>query len=96
MKKVKSIIGAQAERLEKKWERLSVQRQRKIIKYSFLGYVFLTLLVFVQACFGTRQNIPVTHIPDAILPYPKSATAPKGDSLLFHLNQLKKAAYDNK
>ncbi|MFP3596889.1 nitrogen regulatory IIA protein [Chryseobacterium sp. SIMBA_029] len=90
MKKLKLFIDSCANRLEKRWQKLSARDQRKFLILFFTGYLMVTGFVIVTVWYDAKsesnmQKARIDHIRNPTL---KADTPLKDSSSIILKNNL--------
>ncbi|PIF45332.1 hypothetical protein CLU96_2334 [Chryseobacterium sp. 52] len=97
MKKLQKMIDACAERVENRWQRLSVRKQRKVVILFFTGYLLITTCVILMVWYDSkshdmRQKPAIEHISNPLLQKKKTALRAENSSSTI----LKNREYERK
>lgn len=71
MKNIRTSIQHWEEQLERQWIVLPRHEQRKVVLYSFLGYILITIAVTAQICYEiskSEKQLQIEHIQNPIQP----------------------------
>lgn len=69
MKNIKTTIDKFLERLEKRWEKLPMHKQRQYVLYSFSGFFLLMTIVSVKIFYDTiriNNTMIIEHLQNPI------------------------------
>lgn len=93
MKKIIATIGAWVDKIDSRWQALSLKKQHRYVLYFFGAYLVLTIAVLLKVgcdTAGSRNNMSIEHIKNPVVPN-KKPDAPVRDSIS---KILKKKMYD--
>ena len=69
-------MAAWQDRLDLRWKQLPAQKKRRIVLYSFAGYVVITIAIVLQVIYevGTpKGNVDIEHIINPVAKQDASA-----------------------
>lgn len=92
MKKIIATIGAWVDKIDSRWQALSLKKQHRYVLYFFGAYLALTIAVLLKVgCDTVRsRNMSIEHIKNPVVPN-KKPDASVRDSIS---KILKKKMYD--
>lgn len=69
MKKLQISLQPWLDRLDHRWKQLPGDKRRRVVLYSFAGYLILTIAVVLQVITqlgNQRETVPVRHITNPV------------------------------
>ena len=68
MKKLQLSLEPWLDRMDNHWKQLPELQRKRVVLYSFAGYLAITLAVLVQVIVqvGQQKEMPVTHITNPL------------------------------
>ena len=68
MKKLQLSLEPWLDKLDSQWKQLPQVQRKRVVLYSFAGYLIITLAVLIQVIMqlGQQREMPVTHITNPL------------------------------
>jgi hypothetical protein len=70
MKELTTSISSWLDGMDRRWRQLSAKASRRIVLYSFTGYLLITLAVIVQVIYQLRASkgtMEIKHITNPVI-----------------------------